>query len=95
MTEHSGEERTSRERSTGSEGEDAGADTAAVFGDREAEREISHDDIRNRAHEIYLGRGGSEGDEVADWLEAEREVRNRSRGKGSHDSRPTDIDPRT
>ena len=30
--------------------------------------------IRNRAYEIYLQRGGQPGDEVDDWLQAEREL---------------------
>jgi len=31
--------------------------------------------IRRRAYEIYLERGGAPGDEHQDWLAAEREVR--------------------
>jgi len=31
-------------------------------------------EIRNRAYEIYLQRGGQPGDEVDDWLQAEREL---------------------
>ena len=31
-------------------------------------------EIRNRAYEIYLQRGGQSGDEVDDWLQAEREL---------------------
>jgi hypothetical protein len=38
--------------------------------------------IRERAYEIYLARGGQEGDEVSDWLAAEREVNsNQPQGK--------------
>ncbi len=47
------------------------ADGSARTGD------ASDEEIRNRAHEIYLGRGGSEGDPIVDWLAAEREVRGR------------------
>ncbi len=32
-------------------------------------------EIRTRAHAIYVARGETAGDEVADWLEAERLVR--------------------
>jgi hypothetical protein len=32
-------------------------------------------EIRRRAYELYLSRGGDGGDQVADWLEAERMVR--------------------
>ena len=31
-------------------------------------------EIRNRAYEIYLRRGAQPGDEVEDWLQAEREL---------------------
>jgi len=31
--------------------------------------------IAKRAYEIYMGRGGEQGDEVQDWLQAERELR--------------------
>ncbi len=31
--------------------------------------------IRQRAHEIWLSRGGGSGHEMDDWLEAERELR--------------------
>jgi hypothetical protein len=31
-------------------------------------------EIRNRAHEIYLQRGAQPGYEVEDWLQAEREL---------------------
>jgi hypothetical protein len=31
-------------------------------------------EIRNRAYEIYLQHGGQPGDELGDWLQAEREL---------------------
>ena len=31
-------------------------------------------EIRNRAYEIYLQRGGESGHELEDWLQAEREL---------------------
>jgi hypothetical protein len=34
----------------------------------------SHEEIRRRAYEIYLERGGLPGDELDDWLRAEREL---------------------
>lgn len=34
--------------------------------------------IRTRAYEIYLRRGDADGGEMEDWLEAEREYRERS-----------------
>jgi hypothetical protein len=30
--------------------------------------------IRQRAHEIYLERGGEDGNELDDWLQAEQEI---------------------
>ena len=32
-----------------------------------------HDEIAERAHEIYLLRGGTNGGDLTDWLQAERE----------------------
>ena len=34
----------------------------------------AHEEIRGRAYEIYLERGGQPGDEMDDWLQAEREL---------------------
>ena len=34
----------------------------------------NHDEIRRRAYEIYLERGGLPGQELEDWLQAEREI---------------------
>lgn len=31
--------------------------------------------IRERAYEIYLSRSGGDGDELSDWLTAERELK--------------------
>jgi hypothetical protein len=36
---------------------------------------ITDDDVRRRAQEIYLERGSKPGDELGDWLQAERELR--------------------
>jgi glycosyltransferase involved in cell wall biosynthesis len=35
----------------------------------------TQDQIRGRAYDIYVARGGAPGDPVADWLQAERELR--------------------
>ena len=35
------------------------------------------DDIRVRAYELYLERGGENGDDLQDWLRAESEQRDR------------------
>ncbi len=34
----------------------------------------NHDEIRRRAYEIYLERGGLPGHELEDWLQAERGI---------------------
>lgn len=34
----------------------------------------NHDEIRRRAYEIHLERGGLSGRELADWLQAEAEL---------------------
>ncbi len=40
-------------------------------------REATDEEIRTRAYEIYLARGGALGFELDDWLQAERELRPR------------------
>ena len=42
-----------------------------------AAAENTEEEIRRRAYELYLSRGGANGDDVSDWLEAERLVRSR------------------
>ena len=36
---------------------------------------ISHETIAERAYEIYLARGGKDGLDEQDWLQAEEEIR--------------------
>ncbi len=38
-------------------------------------RQITADEIARRAYDKYLARGGSNGDDVSDWLAAEAELR--------------------
>jgi len=42
--------------------------------DTSANHAPSHEEIRHRAYEIYLKRGGLSGNELDDWLRAEREL---------------------
>jgi hypothetical protein len=42
--------------------------------DASPNRAPNHDDIRRRAYEIHLERGGLSGRELADWLQAEAEL---------------------
>jgi hypothetical protein len=37
--------------------------------------EPSEEDIRLRAYQVYLGRGGDAGSDFDDWLQAEKELR--------------------
>ncbi len=36
------------------------------------------EDIKRRAYDLYLARGGGEGDAVEDWLQAEKELQPRA-----------------
>jgi len=36
---------------------------------------ITENDLRQRAYEIYLHRGPNPGNEIEDWLQAERELK--------------------
>lgn len=38
-------------------------------------RDPTPEEIRDRAHKLYLQRGGAEGHAIDDWLAAERELR--------------------
>jgi hypothetical protein len=38
------------------------------------QRELSKDAIEHRAYELYVERGGEPGNEVADWVKAEKEL---------------------
>ncbi|HJY87581.1 MAG TPA: DUF2934 domain-containing protein [Candidatus Acidoferrales bacterium] len=40
-------------------------------------REVTEEEIRLRAYEIYLARGATPGFELEDWLQAERELRSK------------------
>ncbi len=39
----------------------------------------SEEAIRARAHQLWLARGGGQGDDLADWIQAEKELNTRSR----------------
>jgi predicted phosphodiesterase len=46
---------------------------AALLGQQTSH--ITYDQIRRRAHELFVARGGTDGHELDDWLQAEREVK--------------------
>ena len=45
------------------------------------------DEIRVRAYELYVERGQTDGDELADWLRAERELQRRRDARSEETSR--------
>ena len=52
---------------------------AAIDGSsNDSDRSAATDEqIRQRAYELYQERGGADGNEVDDWVRAEREIRER------------------
>jgi hypothetical protein len=40
----------------------------------------THERIRERAHEIFMARGGTPGNELDDWLRAEQELKQERAG---------------
>lgn len=46
--------------------------------------ENTEEEIRRRAYELYLSRGGANGDDLSDWLEAERLVRSQRGSEVGH-----------
>ena len=42
--------------------------------------ELSHEEIANRAYQLYEARGGEHGHDLQDWFQAERELREFLRG---------------
>jgi len=49
-------------------------DQPAIAEDRPV---ITKDDVAQRAYELFLARGRTDGHDVEDWLEAERQLRSR------------------
>lgn len=47
----------------------------------------THEEIELRAYQIYLERGGAPGDELGDWMLAERQLREEYH-KGNHKDLP-------
>jgi hypothetical protein len=50
----------------------AAGDTTVGYADR--------DRVAARAYELYVSRGGNDGQALDDWLQAERELQSRERG---------------
>jgi hypothetical protein len=73
-----------------------GADVQATAADLPVPLAFENDvdlaeEIRVRAYELYLARGGAPGSEMDDWCEAEREVLSR-RTRGASRSRPQQFE---
>jgi hypothetical protein len=66
------------------------ADTSSAEANQGATDE---EEIRARAYELYLERGGGPNDEMEDWLRAEREYRDRGRGDGAAGGDATESPP--
>jgi len=48
--------------------------SAEGAGQRPVTRDPRDEEIERRAYQIYVGRGGSDGHDLDDWLQAERQV---------------------
>ena len=66
---------TAPRRATASDPVPAANDIATV-----AHTEPSADEIAQEAYQRYLSRGGSDGQDFDDWVEAERELKKRKNG---------------
>ena len=64
-------------QATTKRGETSEVRASAIHSDAEnssADQASSHEQIKRRAYEIYLERGGFPGNQLDDWLRAEREL---------------------
>ena len=50
---------------------------------------ISEQEIAQRAYELYVARGGADGHDVEDWLQAERELREQRGRRLRRERKPT------
>jgi len=69
-------------------GEQVVRDVEAADASEMAEIGPTEEEIRQRAHEIYLSRNGAPGNAEADWLQAENELRARNRAAAELFVRP-------
>ena len=60
--------------------EQAGSVVPSTSSAGSREQEPTTEQIAQRAYEIYQARGGTEGQDIEDWLQAERELRRGSQG---------------
>ena len=69
--------RTERQSMTNDESRAIERETRNAAAERGAEPRIDHEQIAARAHDLYVARGRDDGHDLEDWLEAERELRER------------------
>ncbi len=67
--------RAANSRKTGKTEEDPAAERASVSGQLGATGETTREQIERYAYELYLARGAADGQDIDDWLHAERELR--------------------
>jgi hypothetical protein len=71
---HLSKETTMASKATTISSTEATQPKSAIERREELPRSTSDQDIRNHAYGIYLQRGGQPGNELEDWLQAEREL---------------------
>jgi len=54
-----------------------------VISETETPAVMSEQQIAGRAYALYLARGADDGHDLDDWLQAERQLRNQIRDRGS------------
>ena len=64
--------------------------SAPGSGQQIAERQPTHEEIELRAYQIYVERGGAQGNELEDWLQAEFELIEKY-GKTDQTARTTGV----
>ena len=59
------------------------------MGAQECKTTPSPEEIRHRAYEIYNERGGTDGNDLEDWFQAERELQEKYREETAKNSKKT------
>ena len=75
---------TSKNQVANAERNDESVSGSSSSAEQIAKRRPTSHEIHRRAHEIYMERGGTDGAELDDWLQAERELRAIYKSNGRH-----------
>jgi len=67
--------KTAKSKKAEAAGKQPATSPASVSEQSVAANEPTHEEIKQRAYSIYLLRGGADGHDLDDWLQAEREIR--------------------